>query len=119
MRRGRGRRLVEEDERERVEHLSATKRASSCQVAPFIDSYVCSVLWSERLDTIFARTLFLRLLYLVSSITIQGSAKRLRPGLVNMRRNNCVLLPAAGRRTQYFLLIFTKPGRSLFAEPCS
>ena len=25
----------------------------------------------------------------------------------------------AGRRTQYFLLIFTKPGRSLLAEPCT
>ena len=62
MRRGRRRRLVEEDERERVEHLSATKRVSSCQVAPFIDSYVCSGLWSERLDTIFARTLFPKLL---------------------------------------------------------
>ena len=36
-----------------------------------------------------------------------------------MRRKYCVLLPAAGRRTQYFLLIFTKPGRSLFAEPCT
>ena len=35
-----------------------------------------------------------------------------------MRRKNCVLLPAAGRRTQFFLLIFTKPGRSLLAEPC-
>ena len=51
--------------------------------------------------------------------TIQGSAKRLRPGLVNMRRKNCVLLPAAGKRTQYFHLMFTKPGRSLLAEPCS
>ena len=49
---------------------------------------------------------------------LQGSAKRLRPGLVNMRRTNCVLLPAAGRRTQFVLLIFTKPGRSLLAEPC-
>ena len=35
-----------------------------------------------------------------------------------MRRKYCVLLPAAGRRTQFFLLIFTEPGRSLFAEPC-
>ena len=30
---------------------------------------------------------------------VQGSAKRLRPGLVNIRRKNCVLLPAAGRKT--------------------
>ena len=36
-----------------------------------------------------------------------------------MRRKNCVLLPAADRRTQFFLLIFTKPGRSLLAEPCT
>ena len=50
---------------------------------------------------------------------LQGSAKRLRPGLVNMRRKYCVLLPAAGRRMQFFLLIFSKPGRSLFAEPCT
>ena len=28
---------------------------------------------------------------------LQGWTKRLRPGLVNMRRKNCVLLPAAGR----------------------
>ena len=52
------------------------------------------------------------------NISVQGSAKRLRPGLVNMRRKICVLLPAAGRRTQFFLLTFTKPGRSLLAEPC-
>ena len=26
-----------------------------------------------------------------------------------MRRKNCVFLPATGRRTQYFLLIFTEP----------
>ena len=69
---------MEEDERERVEHLSATKRVSSCQVAPFIDSHVCSGLWSERLDTIFARTLFPRLLYLVSSITILVQRERRR-----------------------------------------
>ena len=35
-----------------------------------------------------------------------------------MRRKNCVLLPAAGKRMQYFHLMFTKPGRSLLAEPC-
>ena len=49
---------------------------------------------------------------------VQGSAKRRRPGLVNIRRENCVLLPAAGWRTQFFHLIFTNPGRSLLAEPC-
>ena len=28
------------------------------------------------------------------NIKLQGLAKRLRPGLVNMRRKNCILLPA-------------------------
>ena len=50
---------------------------------------------------------------------IQGTTKRLRPGLVNKRRKICVPLPAAGRRTQFFHLLFTKPGRSLLVVPCS
>ena len=33
-------------------------------------------------------------------MAIQGSAKRLRPGLVNMRRTNSVFQPASGRTTQ-------------------
>ena len=49
---------------------------------------------------------------------VHGTTKRLRPGLVNKRRKNCIPLPAAGRRTQFFQLLFTKPGRSLLAEPC-
>ena len=36
-----------------------------------------------------------------------------------MRRKCCVLLPAAGKRTQYFHLMFFKPGRSLLAESCN
>ena len=39
-------------------------------------------------------------------------------GSVNMRRKNCVLLPAAGRRTQLFHLIFTQPGAYLLEHPC-
>ena len=67
---------------------------------------------------IYQTTHFTRGLLYALIWELQGSAKRLRPGLENMRRKNRVLLPAAGRRTQFFLLIFTKPGRSLFAEPC-
>ena len=37
----------------------------------------------------------------MGSIGVQGSAKRLRPGLVDMRRKNCVLLPAAGRKRNF------------------
>ena len=37
----------------------------------------------------------------VFSPSLQGSAKRLRPGLVNIRRKNCVLLPAAGRKRNF------------------
>ena len=40
---------------------------------------------------------------------IQGTTKRLRPGLVDKRRKNCVWLPAAARRTQFFHPIFTEP----------
>ena len=53
-----------------------------------------------------------------STLDIQGWILCCAPGSVNMRRENCVFLPAAGRKTQFLLLIFTKPGRSLLAEPC-
>ena len=45
--------------------------------------------------------------------------KRWSPGSVNMRSKNCVLLPAAGRRTQLFHLIFTEPGAHLLVHPCT
>ena len=50
---------------------------------------------------------------------VQVITKRLWPGLVYMRRENCIFLTAAGRRTQFFLLIFNKPGRSLLVVPCN
>ena len=34
--------------------------------------------------------------------TFQGCTKRWTPGSVKLKRKNCVLLPAAGRRTQFF-----------------
>ena len=34
-------------------------------------------------------------------LVIQGCTKRWTPGLVNLRRKSCALLPAAGRRTQF------------------
>ena len=51
-------------------------------------------------------------------IHIQGWAKVRFPGSVIMRCRICVLLPAAGRRTQFFHLIFTKPGKHTLAHPC-
>ena len=36
-----------------------------------------------------------------------------------MRRKNCILLPAAGRRTQLFHPIFTEPGVHLLGHPCT
>ena len=47
---------------------------------------------------------------------IQGSANPQTPGSENKRIKICVLLPAAGRRTQLFHLTFTEPG---FAVPCT
>ena len=37
---------------------------------------------------------------------------------MNMMSNNCVLLPAAGRRMQLFALIFSEPGVRGLADPC-
>ena len=41
------------------------------------------------------------------------------PGSMNKRIKSCVLLPAAGRRTQLFHLIYTEPGPCGLADPCS
>ena len=49
----------------------------------------------------------------------RGITKRLRPGSVNLRRKNCALVPTAGRRLQFFLLIFTKTCQSLLGVPCT
>ena len=49
---------------------------------------------------------------------IQGWPKRWTPGSVNMKRKNCVLLTAAGRKTQPFHLKFTEPGVHLLGHPC-
>ena len=50
---------------------------------------------------------------------VQGSANPQTPGSEKMRWKSCVLLPAAGRRTQLFILLFSEPGVCGFAEPCS
>ena len=49
---------------------------------------------------------------------LQGWPKRWTPGSVNMRWKSCVLLPAAGSRTQFFLLTFTETGVHLLGHPC-
>ena len=49
---------------------------------------------------------------------IQRGATVGAPGSVNMRRKNCVFLPAAGRITQLFHLIFTEPRANHKVHPC-
>ena len=49
---------------------------------------------------------------------VRGCTKRWTPGSVNMKRKNCVLLPAAARRAQLFHLLFTEPGVHLLVHPC-
>ena len=72
------------------------------------------MIFSERITLVTTALLIGLLVYQL----LQGTTKRLRPGLVNMRKKNCVLLPAAGMGTQFFHIIFTKPGRSLLVVPC-
>ena len=53
-----------------------------------------------------------------SVMQIQGWPKRWTPGSVNMWRGNCVILPAAGRRSKLFPLKFTEPGVHFLGHPC-
>ena len=50
---------------------------------------------------------------------LQGSANPQTSGSENKRIKICVLLAAAGRRTQLFHLIFSEPGVCGFAGPCT
>ena len=54
-----------------------------------------------------------------NSIQVQGWTLWCALGSVSMRLKNCVLLPAAGRKTQFFLLIFTEPGAQHKVHPCT
>ena len=56
---------------------------------------------------------------LLGDTSLHGSANPQIPGSENKRIKSCVLLPAAGRRTQLFHLIFTEPGPRGLADPCS
>ena len=51
-------------------------------------------------------------------VDIQGSANPQTPGSENKGIKSCVLLPAAGRRTQLFILLFSESGVCGFAHPC-
>ena len=51
-------------------------------------------------------------------LAVQGWTLWCAPGSVNLSRKYCVLLPAAGRRTQLFHLIFTEPGVPVLGHPC-
>ena len=50
---------------------------------------------------------------------LQGSAKKRAPGSMNEKGKNCVFLPAAGRRTQFFIIMFSELGVCGFADPCN
>ena len=58
-------------------------------------------------------------LYFLNPWLVQGWPKRWTRGYVNLRWKSCVLLPAAGRRTQFLSLIFTEPGVHLLGHPCN
>ena len=49
---------------------------------------------------------------------VQGCTKSPFPACVKMGWKDCVLLLAAGCRTQLFLLIFPEPGNHTLAHPC-
>ena len=55
----------------------------------------------------------------VVPMCVQGSANPRTPGSENIRIKSCVLLPAAGRRTQLFAFIFSEPRVRGLADPCS
>ena len=50
---------------------------------------------------------------------LQGWTLRCAPGSVNIRRKNCGLMPAAGRSTQLFHLIFMEPRAHHKVHPCT
>ena len=50
---------------------------------------------------------------------LQGSANPQTLGSKSKKMKSCILLPAAGRRTQLFQLIFTEPWVCRFADPCT
>ena len=53
------------------------------------------------------------------SVTLQGSANPRTPGSEDMRIKSCVFLPAAGRRGQLVILIFSESGVCGLADPCT
>ena len=59
------------------------------------------------------------MLPLMSNFALQGSANPRTPGSKNKKIKSCVLLPAAGRRMQRFILLFSEPGVHGIADPCS
>ena len=50
--------------------------------------------------------------------TIQGCTKRWTSGSVNMKRKNCVLLPAVGKQNATLSPNFTQPGAHILGHPC-
>jgi len=52
-----------------------------------------------------------------SSLLLQGCTLRCAPGSMYMRRKNCILLPAAGRRTKLFTSYSRNPERTIKCIP--
>ena len=49
----------------------------------------------------------------------QGTSKERFPGCVKLGEKVAFCLPTAGRRTQFYHLIFTQPGKHSLEVPCS
>ena len=49
---------------------------------------------------------------------LQGASKITFPGSVNIMWNNCVCLPTAGMKTQFFHPLFSQPGKHSLEIPC-
>ena len=56
--------------------------------------------------------------HLLAKPCIQGVLK-MGPRFRECEEKNCVLWPAAGRKTQFFRFLFTEPGAHFLAEPCT
>ena len=68
-----------------------------------------NAVWLACVDLLLTMRLRIPMCFKRTVEDMQGRTLWCALGSVNMRWKSCVLLPAAGRRTQFFLLIFTEP----------
>ena len=99
---------------------TSRRRADCCEIDHIITRLRGGPL-VELPHRMFMRGLILHPLsriWLLTPVIIQWWTLCCAPGSVNMRRKNCVFLPSAGRRTQFFLLIFMEPRAHHKVHPC-